>query len=418
MRLGRFTPVWAVALAALALLTAPLAARAAPSRGVSYSSWAIDGSTVHLRFTLPSADARDLAPAGAGRMTAAAAAPMVAAQVAATSRGGDCPAIIQNEWVGKIYTLSPVPGLYRFEIIFACPDTQGIVLHDHVLFDRVPGHLNYAKVQVNGGRESLMVFSRQRQDMAPPPAGKAAPGAGPGLFAGHGLRSTLGRLDALCLIGGLLLLARRWRDLAAIAGALALGYAAALALALSGHALPDLELSGAAAGLLAAMLGASLIADRAAVAPSGLGWRIGLPAAAALLVAVVLAAAGLKGPAAGLTVAGLLVFAVAQAWIVGVEPRARPLVFAPAALFGLLDGMGQAADLSLLQLPAWRLAPALGGYDLGALAGATGLAALAMGVMWLARRPLRPMRGFASEFAAAGLVGLGLFWFVSRLYSV
>jgi len=40
-----------------------------------------------------------------------------------------------------------------------------------------------------------------------------------------------------------------------------------------------------------------------------------------------------------------------------------------------------------------------------------------MGLIWLAGRRLRNWRNIASEIAGAALIGLGLFWFVSRLYS-
>ncbi len=399
-----------LALAPRTAQAAPAPALASQSSDASLSSWVVDGSSVHLRFILPTSQAVALvAPA---RANAAAAAAAVAAKVAVSSSAGDCPAAIQNEWVGKIYTLAPAPGLYRFEMIFVCTAADGVVLHDHALFDRRPGHVNYAKVEVNGAPPRLVTFTRERQDL--PAAGAAAPSTGP--FARQGLERILRRLDALCLAGGLLVLARRWRGLADIALALGLGYLASLGLALTGRVSPEFALSGAAVGVLAAVLGASALREQAR-AP-GRGWRIGLTLGAILLGVLVLGAAGVKGAAAGLAAGGLAIFALAQVWVTALRPRLRALVFAPAALFGLLDGMDQAGDLALLQLPAAQTAPALAGYDLAAAASILGLVAAAMALFWLARRRLSPARPFAVEIAAAALIGLGLFWFVSRLYSV
>ena len=402
----------------LALAFAPWAARAAPAlspvapaHDLSVSTWVVEGASVHLRFSLPVAQVPALvAPAQANATTAAAA---VAARVAVSSSAGDCPAIIQNEWVGKIYTLAPIPGLHRFEMTFACPSADGLVLHDHVLFDRQAGHLNYARVQIGGGQPRLMVFTAQHQELAATGVGAPANGS---LFAGRGLASVLHRLDALCLAGGLLLLARRWRDLADIALALGVGYLASLGIALSGLVSPDFSLSGAAVGVLAVVLGASALREKA-IQPAR-GWRIAFMLGAILIGALALGAAAWKGAPAGLAAGGLAGFALAQVWIVGQAPRLRALVFAPAALFGLLDGMDQAGDLALLQLPAGQSAPALLGHDLGALTCIIALVAGAMALFWLARRRLAPARGFAAEVAAAALIGLGLFWFVSRLYSV
>ena len=62
-------------------------------------------------------------------------------------------------------------------------------------------------------------------------------------------------------------------------------------------------------------------------------------------------------------------------------------------------------------------APRLLAYDLGATAAGAALAAAAMGALWLVGRRLgTPRRTAAIDVAGAALMGLGLFWFVSRLY--
>ncbi len=400
----------------MVLAGAGAARAAAPRSNASYSTWAVNGSTVHVRFVLPMAQAALLVP-GVARIDAAAAAGAAGAQLAVSSSTGDCPAQVQDQWVGKVYILAPDDGAYRFEMTFACPDAQGLALHDHALFAAEPGHVDYAKVQANGGRPVLRMFTSAHQDMALPAAGQPLRDEGLAPFARRGLERLLGA-DALALVVGSLLLAGRWRDLRDIAAALALGYGAALALGLSGAVTADLPSGAAAIGFMAAVLGLCALRAQSDGSPGAPGWRVGLGLGAGLVCAGVLAAASAKGPSAVLIAAGLVLFALAQVWIVGAAPRLRLLLFAPAALFGLFDGAVWARDLAPLQMPGLGLAPAMVGYDLGAFAALTAAASAAMLVVWILRDRLKPIQPVVGDLAAAVLTGLGLFWFVGRLYGV
>ena len=411
-------PAWAAMLTSMLILAlAPGLARAAApmaaSGGASYSMWTVTGSSVHLLFTLPTSQARRLTAPGAASISAA-----VSAGVGVGSAGGDCTMVDRGPWVGKIYTLSPAPGLDRFEMIFDCPSANGLVLKDHVLFDRAPALVNYARIELGTDRPALQVFTANRQTIALPPAGTHLANAGIGLFVRQGALALLGRLDRLAVIAGLLLLARRWRDLGAIAGALGFGYFVSVAIGLTGLVVLDPRQADIATGLLVAVLGASALRLQAAE-PSGPGrWRLAPTLGAGLIVAAVLAAAAAKGGVSlAVSAAGLVVFGLVQTWIAGAGPRFRWLVLAPAALFALVDGMGLASDLALLQPTPAQAAPLFLGYDLGAALAAVLLATLAMGVLWLLGRRLSPVRNLAADLAGAGLVGCGMFWFVSRLYT-
>jgi hypothetical protein len=403
----------------LILLSAPLvrAADMGAAQGASSSIWTIDGATVHLRYVLPAGEARALAAPGAAPPDVAGTASVVSAQTSVASAGGDCPAIVQSQWVGKIYTLALTPGLYRYEIIFACPSPHGLVLHDGVLFDRVPGHVDYARVQVDGGPPTLQIFTRDRQNVTLPTAAGPPPDAGLGLFAGRGAERVLGHAERLCVILGLLLLARGWSDLGPLLGALAIGYLAALGIAFNGALAVDPGLAAGAVGLLAVVIGGCALRLDAGELFVSRGWRIGAGVCAALLSLGVLAAAATRGGAAALTVAGMALFGAALMWTAGAGPRLRAPVFAPAAVFGLLDGLGLPADLSRLQLPPLRILPALIGYDVGALAAAAALAAGGMAALWLAGRKLAAARLPALDISASALIGLGVYGFVARLYS-
>ncbi len=136
-----------------------------------------------------------------------------------------------------------------------------------------------------------------------------------------------------------------------------------------------------------------------------------------LIFAAVAAMAAMRGPASALAVGGLAVFGAAQVWAAGAEPRLRWMALAPAALFALVDGVLPAQDLAMLKTPAGQAAPRLLAYDVGAMALATLLVAIAVAVLWLAaRRIAAAKRLVAIDLGGALLIGLGLFWFVSRIY--
>jgi hypothetical protein len=87
-------------------------------------------------------------------------------------------------------------------------------------------------------------------------------------------------------------------------------------------------------------------------------------------------------------------------------------------VFGLIHGFGFAADLLELQLPPDRLAELLLGFNVGVelgqltlVLGATLLVAL------LVRLRLSLPRRLVVDVASAFLVGLGVFWFITRSYA-
>ena len=86
-------------------------------------------------------------------------------------------------------------------------------------------------------------------------------------------------------------------------------------------------------------------------------------------------------------------------------------------VFGLIHGFGFASNLLEMQLPANRLAELLLGFNLGVeiaqltlVLGVTGLA------MSLVRLKLPVPRPVVVDVASSFLVGLGVFWFVTRSY--
>lgn len=406
----------ALAAAMLWLLAPAVSASASEAGHVSYSRWTVDGTSVRLDFLLPRTAARGFVAPGAPLPFTSAVAAAVAADVAVQSAGGACEAIDQGEGAGRIYVMAPTPTLYRFEIIFACPRADGIVLHDHVLFSRFPDQVNYAQVRIDGGAPAIQLFTQGRQTIALPAGNRAHP-ASLLSFTRQGAEGMIDQADRLCIAFGLLLLVRRWRDLGAVALALGAGYLASIAMALGGLGLADRSWSGAATGLAVLLLGAGALRLRPPGPEAPRALRIAGILALGLIFAAVAAMAAMRGPASALAVGGLAVFGAAQVWAAGAEPRLRWMALAPAALFALVDGVLPAQDLAMLKTPAGQAAPRLLAYDVGAMALATLLVAIAVAVLWLAaRRIAAAKRLVAIDLGGALLIGLGLFWFVSRIY--
>jgi hypothetical protein len=86
-------------------------------------------------------------------------------------------------------------------------------------------------------------------------------------------------------------------------------------------------------------------------------------------------------------------------------------------VFGLIHGFGFASNLLEMQLPTGRLAELLVGFNLGVeigqltlVVGVTGL------VLLVSKLKLATPRAITVDVSSSFLVGLGVFWFVTRSY--
>jgi hypothetical protein len=388
-------------------------ADASPGAHVSYSQWSIDGRTVRLRFMVSATEAQAMAGPGKPALRTSEVADAVSQALTVTSDAGDCLAIDQGEGVGEIYTMAVTPGLDRFEIVYVCDDPKGMSLHDKFLFDKVRSHVDYARVQVGSDAPALSQFTRDRQALT-------VPVKGPGLavYARQGAMRLLRRPEALGLLAGLLLLSLRWRDLGWIAGGLAGGYVLSLIAAWAGLVMSRPPLSGTATGLLVVVVAiAGLRRQSSLNEQASKAWRI----AGVLLVLAMAIVAGVAafrvGDMSAMVTGGLAFFGLALIWDARSSERPGWLILGPALVFGLLDGMGPASDLSVLTLPWTAAQPALIGDDLGAGGLAIAMVAAAMALLWLVGHKLHSVRKPVTDIAGAALIGLGVFWFVTQLFS-
>jgi hypothetical protein len=87
-------------------------------------------------------------------------------------------------------------------------------------------------------------------------------------------------------------------------------------------------------------------------------------------------------------------------------------------VFGLIHGFGFASDLLEQQIPPAKLAQLLVGFNLGVEVGQISLVLTVIAIAAvLVKLRLALPRVIVTDVAGAYLVGLGLYWFVSRAYA-
>ena len=401
--------------AALFSLACFLGAAAGPALAagpsVSYSTWIFSGQSVVLRYRLAVAAAQRLTGVDVPVLTVRELGDYVLAHTAVTAAGRPCPAADQGYDLGKVDPLEVGTGLYGFEIVFRCPEplAGAVELDERAVFDRVPTHVDFARVEI-GGRfiDELFTAGHERLRIAQPsrlePVGVAR-------YARLGAAHVLDSPDRLCFLLGALLLVRRRRDLAGLGIALASGYGLALLVQRAGLLAPQMPLLEAFVAALIVLIAALV----ALCAPGGsrrivLGW----PVLLAMLAAVALA---LHAPRTALLLAGTALFSAALIGLCAARPAHGSAWLLLAAVLGFVDGFVLPALIAPVGLAPRAQVFFAAGYDVGALGTQAALVALAAGGFAALRRGALVPRGPVwVGLAAACLGGVGAFWFVSRLH--
>jgi len=381
---------------------------------VSYSIWVVTGREVVLRFLVPAWEAD----------TAMGKAPFFIVQqklgkyllehTSVAASGRTCPPEDQGYDLGRVDPVSVGGGLYGFEIFFRCPVATELVLTDSALFDLLPGHVNFARVAVNGRFEQEL-FTAIKTQLRMPDAG-APRSAAMGRYAPLGLRYLFRRLDWICfLLGSVALLAVGRNPLwvaAGIAAGLASGLLLSLIAALSDGVAPHSPaLLEAFAGFLVALPVARYVStsmDRRTLAAF---------AAMAVLFALSSAALFLLRSDAAILLAGAALLAGGMLALPGARLERLVWLLLPATLFGLIEGFTLPQALRPLHLsPAERL-PMLSGFDSGLLLSEVAVLLCAAGLsrVLMQRGSVRQMTA-AADIAAAVVGGLGIHQLVSRIY--
>ena len=386
------------------LLTGPLFAH---TRSQSHSVWEINGSSVDVVMTIPAVEADRLSP-GAPPPSDGRVGEYLVERVYPLIGGRRC------ALVPPVATLSSLPGFRKYDLTFRCPAADDLQIHSGAFYDLISSHTNFAQVQnAASGEFAEQLFTAEHQTVDVTGAGGGRLKSARFLeFVRMGTMHIFTGVDHMSFLLGLVLISRRLRDLIFVVTGFTIGHSLTLALAVTGVIRPHAEYIDALVALTIALIGAENIVvqtrEPRAVAMGGLAAML------AMSVASLLGMGGL--PSLLLLGAGL--FAANYLMISGRVRDAGRLRIAITLVFGLIHGFGFAADLLELQLPPGRLAELLVGFNLGVEAGQLALVAGAtLLVMLLRRYRLTLPRPIVVDLASSFLVGLGVYWFVTRSYA-
>jgi hypothetical protein len=373
----------------------------------SNSVWEIDGGNIDLIMTIPDLEAHRLTPDGPPpsdtRLKS-----YLGARIYPIAQGKPCPL------VPPIETMSAVPGFRKFDFTFKCPSQTDLQIHSAAFYDLVPSHTNYAEIEnVTTGDFTQQLLTRDAQTV------DITGGAGGKLkqasfwdFIGMGIMHIFTGVDHMSFLVGLVLISRRLRDLIFVVTGFTIGHSLTLALAVTGIIRPHAEYIDALVALTIALIGAENLAVESQK-----------PGVIALAIAVLSALMiGLKlmgyGSLPTLLLLGAGLFTSNYLMVSGHLRDAGRLRLVITLVFGLIHGFGFAASLLEMQLPPERLAELLVGFNLGVEVGQLTLVlSVTLLAVLLIRMKLAPPRAIVVELASACLVGLGMFWFVSRSFT-
>jgi len=313
-------------------------------------------------------------------------------------------------------------GWVRYQWRLECPpDPRSLVIRSRILLDVAPSHMHFARVRFaeNLDRIREQVLTEASPDFeirhpdggSSPEASKHEIGSRLTDYINLGIEHILTGWDHLAFVFGLLLLARRFGEVARLVTGFTLAHSLTLALAVQGLVHPR------AAAVEA------VIAFSVALVAIEKGWLISgrnRSVPGAVLVGLIL----LGGASVMswtlmpiLTIVGLVLFTSCY-FSLAVRSDSEWLRICLTFAFGLVHGLGFAGVLVEMALPTERLMPALIGFNVGVEIGQIGIVLLLWPLLRLGSRlASNESRRLAGEISAAALCGLGLYWLVERVFS-
>lgn len=392
---------WLIAL--LIVMAAPAQAH---TRSESHALWEINGKDVDLIATIPVIEAQRLHPDGT--VSNKALTDYLAKNVYPIADGKNC------ALVPPVETLSAAPSYRKYDFTFRCGTSGQMQIRWGAFFDLVPSHVDYAQIRdmASGDfTEQLMTVEHQTGNVSGP--GSELEGASFLEFIRMGLMHIFTGVDHMSFLLGLVLLSRRLRDLIFVVTGFTIGHSLTLALAVTGVLRPQPEYIDALVALTIALVGAEIVAvqtRRPGVIAALLAGGLAIMAAAQAL--------GIGKGLPSLLLLGAGLFSACYLTISGHLRDAGRLRLVVTLVFGLIHGFGFAAGLLEMQLPPHRLAELLLGFNIGVEIGQLAVViTVSLLAMALSRIRLRVGRPLVADAAAAFLVGLGVYWFVTRSYA-
>ena len=376
----------------------------AHSKSESHSTWRIIDRQVNVILSIADGEAKRIAPLDAPQFDKLIAT-YLAAHIGATSNHAPCIPVQLPRPV------SSSPGFHRFEAAFRCTSANTISLQSSAFFDIVPSHVTFAEVVNNGGdlTEQLMTSKHQVISVS---SGNALQNASFFQYVLMGMNHIFTGIDHMAFILGFVVISRTLRDLLFVITGFTIGHSVTLALAVSGILRPHAEFIDALIGLTIALIGAENVA-----AATGQSRMVATGVAVVLAPLAMVPLLGLGG-LPSLLVFGAGLFSANYLMMAGLVHHTAILRIVVTLVFGLIHGFGFATGLLEQHIPAGRLWQILFGFNIGVEIGqiAVVLSVLTIIVM-LAKAKLALPRHLVVDTVSAGLVGFGLFLFVSRGYA-
>lgn len=375
-------------------------------RSESHSVWEVRGDGVDLIMTIPAVEAQRIvkgnAPPTDDEMKA-----YLSERVYPLADGKKC-AIVP-----PVEVLAAQVGYRKFDFTFKCDSAKNISLHSGAFFDLIQSHTNFAQIQdADTGEFTEELITHERQDVSVTGAeGSELKRASFLEFIQMGVMHIFTGVDHMSFLVGMVLISRRLRDLIFVVSGFTLGHSLTLALAVTGVLRPHAEYIDALVALTIALIGAENIAvatNKPGLVAGGLGLVM-----LAMAIGQWLGFGGLPA----LLVFGAGLFSANYLMVSGHVRDAGRLRMVITLVFGLIHGFGFAANLLELQLPKERLAELLLGFNLGVEIGQLTLVLAVTGLAYvLGRLKIAPPRPIVTEVAAAWLVLIGVYWYVTRSY--
>ena len=376
----------------------------AHDRSTSYSSWDIQGRRAHVTVRLTALETSHY-PWGVGtdRRTFEA---KLGEYLTGRLRlhAGDTPCRVTD----GPRPLDAALGQLAVEWALACPEEGTLSVRSDLFLDVAPMHLHFAYVTVAGGPPEERVLTAGERTWAL--AGTDAGGTSLLGYVRLGIEHILTGYDHLAFLLALLLLGGSVGEVAGVVTGFTVAHSITLGLDVLGRIRPEQAAIEALIGLSIALVAAEnvwLVGARGAGLPVVVVGGLG----ALALVAV----AG-HGSVPALTLAGLALFSACYFGLLGRVRRTARLRWAIAFFFGLVHGCGFAAVLIEARVSAERLVHALFGFNVGVELGQLAVVALLWPALTFATRGDGRRRAVLVEAGSAAVLGLGLFWFVTRAY--
>lgn len=380
----------------------------AHTRSTSYSTWQVEGDEVRVRFRIPQLELTRL-PWG-----------IVSPLQLPPPLARYLPDALRLDVEGEACTLTAGPRVLAspperalLEWDLRCPGEGAPTLTSNLMREVAPNHLHFARFKRPDGSVVERVLTKAQRSWLLPVGGADADPTGSGIveYVRVGVEHILSGYDHLVFLLGLLLLARRVREVITIVTGFTIAHSITLALAAVGQVRPEARAVEALIGLSIALIAAEngwLLSGRGRALPT---------AVVGVLFAMAAAAAFGAGSIPFQTLLGLALFSACYFALLERLDAPMGLRAAIAFCFGLVHGFGFAGVLMDISLPQGRLLSALLGFNVGVELGQLVIVAAA----WPLLRAVTHIREgriqpIVVEVGTAAVFGLGIFWMVERAY--